>query len=126
MAKIAIMGFGTVGSGVFEVIRTNSAGVARRAAQPVEVKYILDVRDFSAHPHAELFVKDINIICGVKIFCNTCLICDDDCEISFFLQVCNCFVCTGQKIKIFGAVKMTGVAVYCSVSVKKNSFSDSF
>ena len=62
MAKIAIMGFGTVGSGVFEVIRTNSAGVARRAAQSVEVKYILDVRDFSAHPHAELFVKDINVI----------------------------------------------------------------
>ena len=46
MAKIAILGFGTVGSGVLEVCRRNAASVARRAGEPVEVKYILDVRDF--------------------------------------------------------------------------------
>ncbi|EKC58613.1 homoserine dehydrogenase [human gut metagenome] len=46
MAKIAIMGFGTVGSGVLEVCRRNAASIARRAGEPVEVKYILDVRDF--------------------------------------------------------------------------------
>ncbi len=62
MAKIAILGFGTVGSGVFEVLRGNAAGVSRRAGEPVEVKYILDVRDFSSHPDAQLFVKDINVI----------------------------------------------------------------
>lgn len=62
MAKIAIMGFGTVGSGVLEVCRRNAASIARRAGEPVEVKYILDVRDFSASPDAALFVKDINII----------------------------------------------------------------
>ena len=43
MAKIAIMGFGTVGSGVLEVIRRNAAAISRRAGEPVEVKYILDV-----------------------------------------------------------------------------------
>ena len=46
MAKIAIMGFGTVGSGVLEVCRRNAASIARRAGEPVEDKYIMDVRDF--------------------------------------------------------------------------------
>lgn len=62
MAKIAIMGFGTVGSGVLEVIRRNAAGISRRAGEPVEVKYILDVRDFSASPDAALFVNNIDVI----------------------------------------------------------------
>ena len=62
MAKIAIMGFGTVGSGVLEVCRRIAASIARRAGEPVEVKYILDVRDFSDSPDAALFVKDINVI----------------------------------------------------------------
>ncbi len=62
MAKIAILGFGTVGSGVLEVLRTSAAKVARRTGEAVEVKYILEVRDFSAHPDADLFVQDINVI----------------------------------------------------------------
>ena len=62
MAKIAIMGFGTVGSGVLEVLRRNAAAIQRRAGEPVEVKYILDIRDFSAHPDAKLFVKDLDVI----------------------------------------------------------------
>ena len=62
MAKIAILGFGTVGSGVLEVCRKNAASIARRAGEPVEVKYILDVRDFSASPDAALFVKDLDVI----------------------------------------------------------------
>lgn len=36
MAKIAILGFGTVGGGVLEVLRRNAASVSRRAGQPVE------------------------------------------------------------------------------------------
>ena len=62
MAKIAILGFGTVGSGVYEVLQHNAASVARRAGEPVEVKYILDVRDFSDRPDAHLFVKNIDAI----------------------------------------------------------------
>ena len=62
MAKIAIMGFGTVGSGVLEVCRRNAASTARRAGEPVEVKYILDVRDFSGSPDAALFTKSIDTI----------------------------------------------------------------
>ena len=62
MAKIAILGFGTVGGGVLEVLRRNAASVSRRAGQPVEVKYILDIRDFSNHPDAALFVQSIDTI----------------------------------------------------------------
>lgn len=62
MAKIAILGFGTVGSGVLEVMRRNAQSIARRANQPLQVKYILDVRDFSAHPDAELFVTSLDTI----------------------------------------------------------------
>ena len=62
MAKIAILGFGTVGGGVLEVLRRNAASVSRRAGQSVEVKYILDIRDFSAHPDAALFVDNIDTI----------------------------------------------------------------
>lgn len=62
MAKIAILGFGTVGSGVLEVLRRNAAGVSRRAGEPVEVKYILVRRDYSGRPDAALFVQNIDII----------------------------------------------------------------
>ena len=62
MAKIAILGFGTVGSGVYEVLCRNAAGVSRRAGEPVEVKYILDPKDFSTHPAANLFIKNFDTI----------------------------------------------------------------
>lgn len=62
MAKIAILGFGTVGSGVLAVLRKNAEKAAKRAGEPVEVKYILDVRDFRDHPDADLFVQDIDVI----------------------------------------------------------------
>ena len=62
MAKIAILGFGTVGSGVYEVLCRNAAGVSRRAGEPVEVMYILDPKDFSDHPAAQLFIKNFDAI----------------------------------------------------------------
>ena len=64
MAKIAILGFGTVGSGVLEVLRRNAQAICRRAGEGIEVKYILDVRDFSAHPDAGLFVNNVDVILG--------------------------------------------------------------
>lgn len=62
MINVAILGFGTVGSGVYEVLKNNAANITRRAGQPVEVKYILDIRDFSARPDAALFVNQIDPI----------------------------------------------------------------
>lgn len=62
MSKIAILGFGNIGSGVLEVLRVNAANVSRRAGKPVEVAYILDVRDFSKSKDARLFVNNIDVI----------------------------------------------------------------
>ena len=56
--KVAILGYGTVGSGVFEVINSNPAGIARRAGEEVTVKYVLDLRDFPGDPVESVLVHD--------------------------------------------------------------------
>ena len=62
MTKVAILGFGTVGSGVAEVLSKKSQGIARRSGGEIQVKYILDVRDFPDSPFKDCFVKDFSII----------------------------------------------------------------
>lgn len=62
MAYFAIMGFGTVGSGVAEVLRLNGASIARKLGEPLQLKYILDVRDLSNTPYADKAVKDFSIL----------------------------------------------------------------
>ncbi len=62
MAKIAIMGFGTVGAGVAEVVRLNGAKMAEELGEELSIKYILDVRDFSDSPYAKKMIKDFSII----------------------------------------------------------------
>ena len=44
--KIAVMGYGTIGSGVVDVLRINKEKITKRAGEPVDVKYILDLREF--------------------------------------------------------------------------------
>ena len=56
MAKIAILGFGTVGSGVAEILQANAALLAARAGQPLEIGAIL-VRSKRTHPLEHLFVQ---------------------------------------------------------------------
>ena len=46
MSKIAVMGYGTVGSGVVEVILNNRDLIAKKADEPIDIKYVLDLRDF--------------------------------------------------------------------------------
>ena len=74
MAKIAVLGYGTVGSGVVEVIETNNAPISARAGEAVEVKYILDLRDFPGDPYESKVVHDINIILEdpeISVICET-------------------------------------------------------
>ena len=60
---IAIMGYGTVGSGVAEVISNNHDSIAKKSSQPeLEVKYILDLRDFPGDVNESKMIKDFNII----------------------------------------------------------------
>lgn len=60
--KIAVMGYGTIGSGVVEVLEVNKDLITERAGEPVEVKYILDLRDFPGDPYEKCIVHDVNTI----------------------------------------------------------------
>lgn len=62
MVKIAVLGYGTVGSGIVEVIKTNQDLVDKKAGVKIDVKYILDLRDFPGDPYENLVVHDANII----------------------------------------------------------------
>ena len=60
--KIAVMGYGTIGSGVVEVLRINQEKITKRAGEPVEVKYILDLRDFPGDSMEDKIVHDYQTI----------------------------------------------------------------
>ncbi len=61
--KIAVMGYGTVGSGVVEVIETHRDVIAKRiGGESLELQSILDLRDFPDDPHSDKFTKDFNDI----------------------------------------------------------------
>ena len=62
MVNIAVMGYGTVGSGVVEVINTNGAIINKRAGDEINVKYVLDIRDFPGDPIQEKIVHDVDVI----------------------------------------------------------------
>ncbi len=62
MIKIAILGYGTIGSGVVEVLNTNSESIAKRAGDGIEVKYILDLRDFPGDPMEDKVIHDYDVI----------------------------------------------------------------
>ena len=74
MIKIAVMGYGTIGSGVVEVLETNRDSIAKRVGEEVEVKYVLDLRDFPGDPIEKKIVhdyKDITADEEVKIVVET-------------------------------------------------------
>ena len=58
MINIAVLGYGTVGSGVFEVLNENKESISRRAGQELHVKYFLDLRDFPGQPVEKVLVHD--------------------------------------------------------------------
>ena len=62
MIYTAVLGFGTVGSGVAEVLTGHEESISRKVHELIGLKYILDVRDFSASPFADKFVQDFSVI----------------------------------------------------------------
>lgn len=62
MAKIAVLGYGVVGSGTVEVFYKNRENLEKKAGEPLDIKYILDLRDFPDSPYADKFTKDFNVI----------------------------------------------------------------
>lgn len=62
MIKFAVMGFGTVGAGVAEILQKNSALLEERLGEPIDLKYILDIRDFPDSPFSNRVVHDFETI----------------------------------------------------------------
>lgn len=74
MIHIAVLGYGTVGSGVVEVIEKNKEMVNKKSAQEVNIKYILDLRDFPGDPYESKVVHDFDVILNdeeIHIICET-------------------------------------------------------
>lgn len=74
MVHVAVLGYGTVGSGVVEVIETNKEDIDKKAGEQLNVKYILDLRDFPGDPYEKKVVHDFNIILNdpeVSVICET-------------------------------------------------------
>ena len=74
MIKVAVLGYGTVGSGVVQVIQDNNALIAGRIKEDIEVKYILDLREFPGDKNEGLVVHDVKTIMDdpeIDIVCET-------------------------------------------------------
>ena len=50
MVKVAVMGYGTIGSGVVEILEKNAARIKKTSGEDLEVKYVLDLREFEGDP----------------------------------------------------------------------------
>ena len=62
MTNIAILGFGVVGGGVADLITKNYSEVCRLGGDEINIKYILDLRDFPDSPFADKVIHDFNVI----------------------------------------------------------------
>lgn len=62
MINIGVLGYGTVGSGVVEVLRTNQESINKRAGEEINIKYVLDLRDFPGDPVQDKIVHDFDVI----------------------------------------------------------------
>jgi homoserine dehydrogenase len=74
MINVAIMGYGTVGAGVFKVLTMNHDLIAKRVGEELNVRYVLDLREFPGDPAQEVLTHDFNDILNdpdVKIVVET-------------------------------------------------------
>ena len=62
MASVAVLGYGTVGSGVVEVLQKNAEEITRKSGVRIDVKYILDIREFPGDPNEKAIVNDFSVI----------------------------------------------------------------
>lgn len=74
MINIAVLGYGTVGSGIVEVIGKNQEIIDKKSGEDIRIKYVLDLRDFPGDPVEEVLVHDFDIILNddsIKVICET-------------------------------------------------------
>ena len=72
--KVAILGFGTVGGGTAEMLTQNKSLLENKSGQEIEIKYIVDIREFPDSPFASLITKDFSLV-------------ENDPEVSVVLEV---------------------------------------
>ena len=60
--KVAVMGCGTVGSGVADILEKKGNLLYEKCGEPVELKYVLDIADLSDRPYADKVIRDIDLI----------------------------------------------------------------
>ncbi len=74
MIQVAVLGYGTVGSGVVEVIEKNKEEINKKSGEALNIKYILDLREFPGDPYENKVVHDVEVILNdpeVQIICET-------------------------------------------------------
>ena len=114
MVNIAVMGYGTVGSGVVEVINTNGDVINQRAGNEINIKYVLDLRDFPGDPIQEKIVHDVDVIIN-------------DPEIRIVVEVMGGIEPAYTFVKrCLEAGKSVGLINIIVAIIKGNAFSDGF
>ncbi len=74
MIQVAVFGYGTVGSGVVDVIEQNKKEINKKAGEEINIRYILDLRDFPGDPYEDKIVHDVELILNdpeINIICET-------------------------------------------------------
>ena len=66
MVNVAVLGYGTVGSGVVEIINRNNSVLKERIGEDIQVKYVLDLREFPDDPISKVLVHDFDTILNDK------------------------------------------------------------
>ena len=100
MVKVAVLGYGTVGSGVVEVIDTNRKLIAENINEDIEVAYVLDIRDFPGDPVQKKITHDFNDILkddSVSVVCEVMGGVDPAYEFTKQLLKAGKSVCTSNK-----------------------------
>ena len=69
MLQVAIMGYGTVGSGVYEVIKKNQVSINKKVGQELKVQYVLDLREFPGDPVMDVLTHDFEDIIYILNSC---------------------------------------------------------
>jgi homoserine dehydrogenase len=62
MSKVAVIGYGTVGSGTVELFMKNRESISKKVGRDCDIKYILDLRDFPESPFADRIIHDFDTI----------------------------------------------------------------
>ncbi len=62
MINIAVVGYGTIGGGVVDIVEQNQKYIREKLGEELNVKYIVDIRDFSGHKYEKKIIRDFGVV----------------------------------------------------------------